>query len=195
MVAELKGAGQSPPLTPLLPPVSPVSLTTHTPGLQLPAPYYRPTGKHLWDPDQATQQQLCHQSMTYTKPDSEWTRPSTGGAMETPVVRKLRAGKVLTQGHPKSLVITTPGDLPQSPGLTRSFPGSKAFRGFPPPLGQSCVFCLSARWVSTAAPKSRPWSQPNISSEPSSVLMSFDLGADVFMSQTLSFLSFKCRSQ
>lgn len=73
MVAELKGAGQSPPLTPLLPPVSPVSLTTHTPGLKLPAPYYRPTGKHLWDPDQATQQQLCHWSMTYTKPDSEWT--------------------------------------------------------------------------------------------------------------------------
>lgn len=59
--------------------------------------------------------------------------------METPAVRKLRAGKVLTQGHPKSLVTTTPGDRPQSPGLTRSFPGSKAFRGFPPPLGQSCV--------------------------------------------------------
>lgn len=86
MVAELEGAGQSPPLTqlpPLLPSLSHVSLTTYplppTSGLKLPAPYYRPTGKYLRGQGQATHQQLCHHSMR----TQDGPRPSTSTAMET----------------------------------------------------------------------------------------------------------------
>lgn len=90
MVAELEGAGQSPPLTqlpPLLPSLSHVSLTTYplppTSGLKLTAPYYRPAGKFLWDQGQATHQQLCHHSMTYSSQTQNRPRPSTGTAVET----------------------------------------------------------------------------------------------------------------
>lgn len=81
MVAELEGAGQSPPpdttATPSAILKSCFSDYTHavppTPGLKLPTPYYKSTRKHLQDQGQATRQQLCNHSMTYTKPDSGWT--------------------------------------------------------------------------------------------------------------------------
>lgn len=82
MVAELEGAGQSPPLTqlpPILLSLSHVSRTTHThptshPRSDATSTHCKPIGKLLWDQGQAIHQRLCHHSMTYTKPDSEWTK-------------------------------------------------------------------------------------------------------------------------
>lgn len=97
---------------------------------------------------------------------------STRTAMETQQVRKLRGRYLLTQGHPKRLVITIPGGSSQTRGLTRSFPWLKS----PPWLSNTSriklVFlCLSLRWVSTAALES-----VKSKFRARSVLKSLDLG-------------------